>query len=77
MEREYGNDLKNPETLVVVSLLTKLERAGKDPADWMPPHPAVQCEYIQSWKTIKEKWQMTLDAREQAMVTWMLQKCEQ
>ena len=73
--REYGNDMTNPETLVVVSLSTKQERSGLDPADWIPPNPAVRCEYIRIWKQMKQKWELTMDAREQAVVQWMSQKC--
>jgi len=73
--REYGNDLKHPDTLVVVSQTTKAKRAGKEPMDWLPPNPAVQCEYIETWKKVKDTWELEMDPGEKAFVTWMAQRC--
>ena len=59
--RRYTNDLSNPDTLIVVSASANRSKGDKDPAHWLPPNQAFQCEYLKTWVEIKRYWELSSD----------------
>ncbi len=63
-KRAYANDLDDPETLIAVDRRLNRQKGAKDPAEWLPPNPAYQTEYVRAWLAVKLKWGLTADRRE-------------
>ncbi|WP_373561389.1 GmrSD restriction endonuclease domain-containing protein [Streptomyces sp. rh34] len=73
----YANDQGAEVSLVVVTARTNRQKADKDPADWMPPSPEVQCRYTGEWVSTKLRWQLTADDRElEALKVYAEGPCE-
>ncbi len=63
-KRAYANDLDDPDTLIAVDRNLNRQKGAKDPAEWLPPNPAYQTEYVRAWVAVKLKWRLTADRRE-------------
>ena len=63
-KRAYANDLDYPDTLIAVDRRLNRQKGAKDPAEWLPPNPAYQIEYVRAWLAVKLKWGLTADRRE-------------
>ncbi|MFI1934496.1 HNH endonuclease [Streptomyces sp. NPDC020330] len=73
----YANDQGAETSLVAVTARTHRQKADKDPADWMPPPPEVQCRYTGEWVSTKLRWQLTADDRElEALKVYAEGPCE-
>ncbi|WDG29571.1 HNH endonuclease family protein [Streptomyces sp. CA-278952] len=73
----YANDQGSDVSLVAVTSRTNRQKADKDPADWMPPSPEVQCRYTAEWVSTKLRWQLTADDRElEALKVYAEGPCE-
>ncbi|MFD7124606.1 MULTISPECIES: DUF1524 domain-containing protein [Streptomyces] len=73
----YANDQGADVSLVAVTSRTNRRKADKDPADWMPPSPEVQCRYAGEWVATKLRWQLTADDRElEALKVYAEGPCE-
>ncbi|MGC5530322.1 GmrSD restriction endonuclease domain-containing protein [Streptomyces sp. SR-10] len=73
----YANDQGADVSLVAVTSRTNRQKADKDPADWMPPSPEVQCRYTAEWVSTKLRWQLTADVRElEALKVYAEGPCE-
>lgn len=59
--RAFANDLDG---LVLTRRNINRTKADQDPATWLPPNPALRCDYVRRWLTIKRSWQLTIDVRE-------------
>jgi len=73
---EYANDLDDPEVLIAVDKSANRSKGDKDPSDWLPPNKEFQCEYIKTWQTIKKKWKLSMDAKEQKFIDKKNQECK-
>ncbi|MBW3356596.1 HNH endonuclease family protein [Streptomyces microflavus] len=60
----YANDQGADVSLVAVTARSNRQKSDQDPADWMPPSPDAQCQYISEWVSTKLRWQLTADDRE-------------
>ncbi|MFF8842178.1 DUF1524 domain-containing protein [Streptomyces sp. NPDC015127] len=60
----YANDQGASTTLVAVTARTHRDRAGRDPADWIPPATDQRCRYVAEWVTTKLRWQLDADTAE-------------
>ncbi|MEU9218844.1 HNH endonuclease family protein [Streptomyces sp. NPDC048376] len=75
-EREaYANDLGDPRSLVAVTAKSNRSKADQDPATWMPPSNANQCEYFTQWVTVKSRWGLAIDAAEQQALQALAEQC--
>ncbi|MFJ9886007.1 HNH endonuclease family protein [Streptomyces sp. NPDC091287] len=73
----YANDQGADVSLVAVTARINRQKADKDPADWMPPSPEVQCRYTGEWVATKLRWQLTADDRElEALKVYAEGPCE-
>ncbi|MER6020918.1 HNH endonuclease family protein [Streptomyces anulatus] len=73
----YANDQGADVSLVAVTSRTNRQKADKDPADWMPPSPEVQCRYAGEWVSTKLRWQLTADDSElEALKVYAEGPCE-
>lgn len=73
----YANDQGSDVSLVAVTSRINRKKADKDPADWMPPSPEVQCRYTGEWVATKLRWQLTADDRElEALKVYAEGPCE-
>lgn len=73
----YANDQAADVSLATVTARINRQKADKDPADWMPPSPAVQCRYTGEWVSTKLRWQLTADDRElEALKVYAEGPCE-
>lgn len=57
----YANDQGAAASLVAVTARVNLQKAGQDPAEWIPPVPEAHCRYVGEWVTTKLRWQLTAD----------------
>ncbi|MER5552701.1 DUF1524 domain-containing protein [Streptomyces sp. NPDC002793] len=57
----YANDQGAAATLVVVTARVNRQKAGQDPAGWLPPVPEAHCRYAGEWVTTKLRWRLTAD----------------
>ncbi|MDQ0701195.1 HNH endonuclease family protein [Streptomyces sp. EN16] len=60
----YANDQGSTVSLVAVTARSNRQKSDQDPADWMPPSPDAQCQYVAEWVSTKLRWQLTADDRE-------------
>ena len=67
-KRAYANDLHNPMVLIAVDDGTNSSKGDKDPAQWLPPNRSYWCDYIKTWVTIKQAYDLSIDANEQAAI---------
>ncbi|MFJ9106469.1 DUF1524 domain-containing protein [Streptomyces sp. NPDC102283] len=73
----YANDQGADVSLVAVTSRTNRQKADKDPADWMPASPEVQCRYAGEWVSTKLRWQLTADDSElEALKVYAEGPCE-
>ena len=63
-KKAYANDLDYPDTLIAVDRRLNRQKGAKDPAEWLPPNPAYQTEYVRAWVAVKLKWGLTADRQE-------------
>jgi len=75
-EREaYANDLGDQRALIAVTAKSNRSKADQDPATWMPPSEANQCEYFIQWVTVKSRWGLAIDPTEQTALQALADQC--
>lgn len=64
--RDYANYLADPFHLIAVYKVEngRSRKSDKDPSDYMPLNTAFHCAYIGAWISIKDRWDLTVDAAE-------------
>lgn len=77
LRRQFANDLSFPGSLFAVSASANRSKGDRDPAGWLPPNQAFQCEYVRAWIIAKAYWRLVMDTRERAAVFYVLADCEQ
>ena len=73
--RFYANDLSNEDSLIAVSKSANRSKGAKDIAQWLPTNEAFHCEYVKRWVSVKDTWEMIMDAAESDAVTTLLEEC--
>jgi hypothetical protein len=73
--RSYANDLGDDRTLEAVTDDVNQAKGDRDPAAWMPPHPAAQCRYVGAWVAVKIRWRLTVDQAEKDALTGHAGSC--
>ena len=71
-KRQFANDEDN---LLAVSKSANRSKGAKDPANWMPKNKAFHCEYIKKWVSIKDKYMLHIDQKEQQKINRVLEGC--
>ncbi|MBN7820841.1 HNH endonuclease family protein [Bowmanella yangjiangensis] len=74
MKRQFANDMDN---LLVVSNSLNRAKGAQGPDQWLPPNQAYQCEYIQRFDRMVQKYQLVYQASEQAFIQAQLASCSQ
>lgn len=73
LERKaFGQDLDN--LTLAAPLLNRHQKAGKDPAEWLPEKN--QCWYVAKYIEIKKKYALTMDTAEATAVLKVYESCE-
>ena len=54
----------DPTALVAVYWKANREKGDRGPAIWMPKNQAYRCAYLRIWFALKEKWKVSIDAKE-------------
>jgi hypothetical protein len=62
----YANDLDVPRGLVAVTAKSNRSKSDQDPAEWMPPAPDAECQYLSDWVSTKLRWGLAADTAEVA-----------
>lgn len=73
----YANDLEDERTLIAVSASANRAKADKDPARWLPGNRPYLCTYIANWIAVKERWELSIDARERASIDRIQEDCRE
>ncbi|MEU7702751.1 HNH endonuclease [Streptomyces sp. NPDC039028] len=60
----FANDQGAPATLVAVTARSLRDRAGRDPAGWVPADAAWYCRYVGDWVATKLRWGLSADKDE-------------
>ncbi|MFD3662474.1 HNH endonuclease [Streptomyces sp. NPDC058659] len=61
---KYANDQGAAATLVAVTARSQKEKAGRDPAEWVPAENARYCRYVGEWVSTKLRWGLSADKDE-------------
>jgi len=77
LRRQFANDLSFPGSLIAVSASANRSKGDRDPADWLPPNQAFQCDYVRAWVIAKGYWRLVMDNRERNTVYYVLADCDQ
>lgn len=67
--QDFANDLGYPESLVAVTDNVNSSKSDSDPSSWMPPLAGVACQYSLDWVAVKYRWNLSIDAAEQSMLS--------
>ncbi|MEU7033008.1 HNH endonuclease family protein [Streptomyces sp. NPDC046237] len=60
----YANDQGSPGTLVAVTARSQKDKAGRDPAGWVPSASTQYCRYVAEWVGTKLRWGLSADKDE-------------
>ncbi|WP_435975419.1 HNH endonuclease [Streptomyces sp. Qhu_M48] len=60
----FANDQGAAATLVAVTARSQRDRAGRDPAAWVPTDAARYCRYLGDWVGTKLRWDLSADKDE-------------
>ncbi|MFE2555876.1 HNH endonuclease [Streptomyces sp. NBC_00090] len=61
---QYANDQGAAATLVAVTARSQKEKAGRDPAEWVPTDAGRYCPYVGAWVSTKLRWGLSADKDE-------------
>ncbi|MFD3530294.1 HNH endonuclease [Streptomyces sp. NPDC058664] len=61
---KYANDQGAAATLVAVTARSQKDKAGRDPAEWVPAENARYCRYVGEWVGTKLRWGLSVDKDE-------------
>ncbi|MBT2443684.1 HNH endonuclease [Streptomyces sp. ISL-36] len=61
---KYANDLGSPGTLAAVTARSQKDKAGRDPAGWLPSASTQYCRYVAEWVGTKLRWALSADKDE-------------
>ncbi|WP_137992492.1 HNH endonuclease [Streptomyces vilmorinianum] len=61
---KYANDQGAAGTLVAVTARSQKDKAGRDPADWVPSSSTQYCRYVAEWVGTKLRWGLSVDKDE-------------
>lgn len=71
----YANYLGYEDHLVAVSASENRRKGARDPAEYLPPNPAIRCGYLEAWIRIKRDWALSMDEREANAIAVTLKHC--
>lgn len=72
----FANDLGVAYALEAVTDDVNQMKSDLDPAQWLPPLPAVRCRYATTWMLVKYRWRLAIDqAERQALATLVAGTC--
>ncbi|MFB7514794.1 HNH endonuclease [Streptomyces sp. NPDC056144] len=60
----YANDQGAAATLVAVTARSLRQKAGRDPAEWVPEDSTRYCRYVGEWVSTKLRWGLSVDKDE-------------
>lgn len=72
-KRTFAND---PINLIVVSAKENRQKGAKDPAQWLPEAVSFHCEYFDLWVTVKAKYGLKMDSKEETFILSSRSKCQ-
>jgi hypothetical protein len=72
--QEYANDLDSS-TLIAVSAAANRSKSDEGPDKWMPLNREFRCLYVATWVQVKRKWELAIDAGEQAAINEVIASC--
>jgi hypothetical protein len=70
----FANYLGNDFHLLAVDGRENMRKSDKTPADWLPSNPAMRCEFMRAWLSIKVLWGLVLSPREAAGIREAVQR---
>ena len=71
----FANDLAYRKSLIAVTASSNRSKGDQDPAEWLPPRTDYRCRYVTSWVGVKYRWQLSVDATEQAALRVLATGC--
>ena len=70
-KRAYANDLQDSAHLVAVSASANRSKGDRGPEEWRPPLREGWCRYATTWRAVKQRWDLSLSAQEQTVLSEM------
>jgi hypothetical protein len=64
----YLNDIKIPETMLVVSPMSAQQRDDEDPGAWLPTYESYRCDYLKAWVYLKTLYKLSVDPGEREAI---------
>lgn len=71
----FANDLAYRKSLIAVTASSNRSKGEQDPAQWLPPRTDYRCRYVSSWIGVKYRWNLNVDANEQAALRVLVTAC--
>ncbi|MGH3467999.1 MAG: HNH endonuclease family protein [Thermocrispum sp.] len=71
----FANDLGAEQSLVAVTASSNRSKSDRDPAEWLPPAETALCTYTTAWVATKLRWDLAVDAGEQATLENLAADC--
>ena len=68
-KRTFYNDLKNPHHLIAIASKTNRSKGDLDIVYWLPTQENFVKEYLKMWVSVKRKWKLFIDKKEQQVLT--------
>lgn len=68
----FAND---PENLLIVDDGLNQAKGAKDPAAWFDVADTYKCTYLEKWRSIKSRYNLTMDETEKAFIFSHLKAC--
>lgn len=70
--QKFAND---PDNLLLVKASLNRQKGAKGIDEWLPPHHAYRCQYIDKFMTVIDKYQLTLISSEKRTISKMQMVC--
>lgn len=74
-KQAFATDLEHPEALVAVVASANRQKGSKGPEAWLPSNTADVCRYIHGWIAVKDRWGLSMSAREARIVHEASERC--
>ena len=70
-KQAYANDLLDHHHLVAVSASANRTKSDRGPEGWRPPLRDSWCGYATAWRTVKQRWMLSVTAAEETALRQM------
>lgn len=75
-EQRLSEFASDPAGLIVMTAGLNMSKGDGDPAEWMPPHEAYRCDYVDTYVSVKVDYELSVDEAERDALVAAAEGCE-